>query len=397
MSLTRAVGAIAVPAAALLAAWLAVPRLAEVPPSLSGVKLYAPHIAIAAALAIAIGFGRSRAVFALAVLALGYAALRVVPGDVHAHAILIAVPLNLGALAWRREAPIASAYVLRYAAALAAQVALIAAAGRLLPDGLQAALSQPLFASWGKPAWTQPAMLACACGVALAAAAWIRRREATALALAATAVTYAVAARTAPTEAAPLFIATAALVLGIAVLQDVFRMAFRDPLTDLMSRRALDEHLAALGRRYAIAVVDVDHFKRVNDTYGHETGDQVLKMVAGQLARSGGRAYRHGGEEFTLVFPGHDTDAVWETLEALRKAIAAYPFRLRSGDRAQTGRRGRNRPGGGARLLKVTVSIGVAHAQPGVGPQAVLACADKALYRAKHNGRNAVARHDRRR
>jgi diguanylate cyclase (GGDEF)-like protein len=169
-------------------------------------------------------------------------------------------------------------------------------------------------------------------------------------------------------------------------------MAFRDPLTGLLSRRALDEHLAALGRRYTVAMVDVDHFKRVNDRHGHDTGDQVLKKVARSLSHvRGARAYRYGGEEFTLLFPGRGTDESLERLEALRETIATEPFRLRSASRKATGRRGRNGTARGASSLKVTVSIGVAeNAGADADPAAVIARADKALYRAKHGGRNAV-------
>jgi len=74
----------------------------------------------------------------------------------------------------------------------------------------------------------------------------------------------------------------------------------------LPSRRALIERLPSLGRRYTVAMVDVDHFKNFNDTYGHDAGDQVLRMVASRLGEvsGGGTAFRYGGEEFTILFPG---------------------------------------------------------------------------------------------
>jgi diguanylate cyclase (GGDEF)-like protein len=171
-------------------------------------------------------------------------------------------------------------------------------------------------------------------------------------------------------------------------------MAFRDPLTGLLSRRALDEHLRSLGRRYAVAMVDVDHFKRVNDRHGHDTGDQVLKKVARALSHvPDARAYRYGGEEFTLLVPGRNTEEVLERLEAVRERIASNPFRLRSAPRKMNGRSARNRASAGAPLLKVTVSIGVAESDGANAPPAsVIAKADKALYRAKDRGRNAVCR-----
>ena len=112
-------------------------------------------------------------------------------------------------------------------------------------------------------------------------------------------------------------------------------MAFRDELTGIPSRRALNEQLAALGNRYAIAMLDVDHFKKFNDTYGHDLGDQVLKMVAAHIARvgGGGKAFRYGGEEFTVLFPGTDAEDAIPHLEALREEIESYRMALRGSDR----------------------------------------------------------------
>jgi PleD family two-component response regulator len=158
-------------------------------------------------------------------------------------------------------------------------------------------------------------------------------------------------------------------------------------------------------------VVDIDHFKRFNDTYGHDTGDQVLQLVAVSLSRvtGGGQAYRCGGEEFNILFPGKTTSGVVDHLEQLRAAIASSEFRVRSGDRRQVPRgpdrrnerpRGRKRTGHAIRELaqekspaplSVTVSIGVAtSARERLQPELVLQAADKALYRAKANGRNRV-------
>jgi diguanylate cyclase (GGDEF)-like protein len=107
----------------------------------------------------------------------------------------------------------------------------------------------------------------------------------------------------------------------------------------------------------------------------------------------GARAYRYGGEEFTLLFPGRDADDVLERLEALREEIASSPFRLRSAARKKTGRRGRARAPGSTSTLKVSVSIGVAESEgASAAPGSVVAMADKALYRAKHRGRNMVCR-----
>jgi diguanylate cyclase (GGDEF)-like protein len=194
-----------------------------------------------------------------------------------------------------------------------------------------------------------------------------------------------------------VFIAAGALILTIAVLQDTFRMAFRDELTGLPSRRDLNERMMGLGRRYTIAMVDVDHFKNFNDTYGHDLGDQVLKMVAMKLAEvgGGGTAYRYGGEEFTVLFPGTDLNHAMPHLEALRGEIAGYKLALRTPDRPAKTKSIKRQRGAfrDAKAVSVTVSIGVAQRNDTLAtPMEVIKAADKALYRAKNKGRNQVSR-----
>ena len=100
----------------------------------------------------------------------------------------------------------------------------------------------------------------------------------------------------------------AALCLVWGLLRSSHAMAYRDELTGLPGRRALNERLKMLGGNFTIAMLDVDHFKRFNDTYGHDVGDEVLKLVASRIRRvgGGGTAYRYGGEEFCIVFPRKD-------------------------------------------------------------------------------------------
>jgi diguanylate cyclase (GGDEF)-like protein len=194
---------------------------------------------------------------------------------------------------------------------------------------------------------------------------------------------------------APVFTAAAGLALVLAVLQETYRLAFRDELTRLPSRRALNERLKAVGRRYAVAMVDVDHFKRFNDTYGHAVGDQVLRMVAARLARvgGGGQAFRYGGEEFTVLFPGKGVDEAMPHAQALRAEIDGYRMAIRGSDRPRRERAGRRRRSGvpSAQTVSVTVSIGVAERSGRHDhPEEVIMAADKALYRAKRAGRNQV-------
>lgn len=210
---------------------------------------------------------------------------------------------------------------------------------------------------------------------------------------------------------ATAYFATAAIILASAVVETSYLLAYHDELTTLPSRRAFNDALLRLAPPYSIAMVDIDHFKRCNDTYGHDTGDQVLCMVASKLARvsGGGRAYRCGGEEFAILFPGKTTQDVLEHLEDLRCDIEASRLRLRGSDRRQQPRgpdrrnrstKTRGRTGDVIRQLSrpttssemaVTVSIGVATSRlEKTSAQEIIQAADKALYRAKAEGRNRV-------
>src|SRR5579862_6481007 len=208
-----------------------------------------------------------------------------------------------------------------------------------------------------------------------------------------------------------VYAATAACILATSIIENSYLLAYHDELTTLPSRRAFKDALLRLQDPYSIAVVDIDHFKKFNDTYGHDTGDQVLRLVATALSRvtGGGQAYRCGGEEFNILFPGKTTAEVVEHLQQLRLAIESSEFRIRSGDRRQVSRgpdrrnaraHGRARKGQAIRELSqekspapvsVTVSIGVATSvKDAADPDLVLQAADKALYRAKENGRNRL-------
>jgi diguanylate cyclase (GGDEF)-like protein len=208
------------------------------------------------------------------------------------------------------------------------------------------------------------------------------------------------------------YFAAAGFMLAGAIVETSYLLAYHDELTTLPSRRAFNDALLRLETPYSIAMVDIDHFKRCNDTYGHDTGDQVLRMVASRLARvsGGGQAYRCGGEEFAILFSGKTTSDVLDHLEKLRADIEASKLRLRGPERRQEVRgtdrrtqRARGRVGAGHIIrelakttassdeLSVTASIGVATSK-GEKPSSeeVIQAADKALYRAKAGGRNRV-------
>ncbi|MDY0190727.1 MAG: GGDEF domain-containing protein [Desulfuromonas sp.] len=194
-------------------------------------------------------------------------------------------------------------------------------------------------------------------------------------------------------EVALFYTATAILILLVALLETSHSMAFRDELTGLGSRRSMNDYLQRLAGNYTLTMVDIDHFKRVNDTYGHDIGDQVLKMVASCLTkvRGGGKVFRYGGEEFILVFAGKQREQVLPHVEALRMAIERANFTLRSKTRAQKKPTTRTRMSTKSRQLNVTVSMGVAeHSERKQTTDQVIKLADNALYRAKHGGRNRI-------
>ncbi|MHA6162444.1 GGDEF domain-containing protein [Pseudomonas sichuanensis] len=185
------------------------------------------------------------------------------------------------------------------------------------------------------------------------------------------------------------------LMIAAAVSHEAYQMAFRDELTGLPGRRALNERMQRLGRNYVIAMSDVDHFKKFNDTHGHDVGDQVLRLVASRLSKvtGGGRAYRYGGEEFALVFAGKTAEECLPHLEAVREMIANYAIQLRDqSNRPQDDGAGRQRrSGSGSSTVSVTISIGIAERQlEHRNPEQVLKSADQALYSAKGAGRNCV-------
>ncbi len=169
------------------------------------------------------------------------------------------------------------------------------------------------------------------------------------------------------------------IIIFILLIRESYRLAFYDELTSLPGRRALVEDMAKLGIKYSLAMIDIDHFKKFNDTYGHDTGDEVLKMVASKLANvgGGGKAYRYGGEEFVLLFPSKDADECYTHTDILRDTIAKSPFSIRNKKSSKT--------------IYINISSGVVQkSSKDRDPFAVMKRADNALYKAKKAGRNQV-------
>ena len=164
-------------------------------------------------------------------------------------------------------------------------------------------------------------------------------------------------------------------------------LAAVDPLTGLGGRRAMDERLlqekarmVREGRRCAIALMDVDHFKRVNDAHGHSTGDQVLvrfaSMLQGNLRPYDG-VYRYGGEEFVLCLPGVEATVAQRMVERILTTFTCTPFETPAGS-----------------PFFVSFSAGISEVKPDLAPAQSLSLADAALYQAKSAGRNRVVLSD---
>jgi diguanylate cyclase (GGDEF)-like protein len=193
-----------------------------------------------------------------------------------------------------------------------------------------------------------------------------------------------------------LFCSLIAGALLVTLLFNSHDLAFLDELTGLPGRRALMNELKHCGKHYCVVMADIDHFKKFNDTHGHDTGDDVLRIVAQELGkvRGGGQAFRYGGEEFTLLFKRKLAEEADPFIETLRQNIADYPLIIRdTKNRPKT----HNKKKVNAKIntkknqVQVTVSFGIAQRRPEQKPENVMKSADQALYRAKEQGRNCIS------
>jgi diguanylate cyclase (GGDEF)-like protein len=397
----KTISTIALPAGLLALAVLAL-NLPWLPPeSLEAFLRVYPWVVLVLGVLLGIRFRRGRVVFALLALALTDMALRSFPvragADDAGHLALAAasfmLPLNLGWLALARERGTLTAPGFLRFVVIAAQPALLSFIWLSFHPGLTSLLERPFLPVLLVPTARLPhlALVAFALALAAAATAWVRRQGflESGFFWALVASSFALATGG---DATVAYLATAGLILVVALVEATFAMAYRDALTGLPSRRAFDEALGKLSGRFALAMVDIDHFKDVNDRHGHDVGDQVLRMVAARLARiADARAFRFGGEEFALIFQGRSRREAMAVLERERKDVEDVDFGLRGEDRPRRKpKRVAPRPPGSPRL-KITVSAGVAE-QGGrlTTPEEVLRAADEALYRAKRAGRNKV-------
>jgi diguanylate cyclase (GGDEF)-like protein len=401
----RAAGNFFLPLLIVGASFLLASYAPALPDFFLALKIYAPYFTLGTGLLVALAFKRGRALFAILSLLLAYACCRAffadsVPQDFVSRtvygAICIFVPLNLAFLASVQERGALNTYGGRRLAALLIAIGVTAAVISGGHAGITDLLYRPLVAgaSPGESTIPHAGLAAMLLSLVAALVMAVRRGGVIEAALAVSVAAFAAACNAAATPDLFLWFTAAGVILTAAVLQDSHRMAFRDELTGLPGRRALNEGLMALEGNYAIAMLDVDHFKAFNDRWGHDVGDQVLRLVASRIQRvgGGGKAYRYGGEEFTIVFPGRRALEAMPRLDALRRNIGEYKLRIRC--------RGRPREAGGAQAgsallnewISVTVSAGIAERGGRMSAEEVIRAADQALYRAKGAGRNRVSR-----
>jgi len=366
----------------------------------NGLATVFPFTVAAAAVLLGWRFNRSRLVFAIALLALTeYLLLKGVeaPRDrFYYQAMTFLLPINLALVALLPErGTLTPAGLMRWVLLGVQILVVVFLAQSFSTKALGFLTTQLLPARW--TAWTpvnQPSIVAFLAIGALLFMAWLREPQSPVRGyFYALMAVFAALSWPAAGAGQEIWLATAGLILVIAVIEASYMMAYRDGLTELPGRRALNEALPRLSGQFTVAMVDVDHFKRFNDTYGHDAGDHVLRLVAARLAQSpgGGTAYRYGGEEFALVFPGKGQDECLPHLEELREIIETSRFTMRRRFRPRVkpkNDKGRKtRPG-----ITITVSIGVAERNNrNTSPDQVVQAADKALYRAKEAGRNRVS------
>jgi diguanylate cyclase (GGDEF)-like protein len=406
---------VAIIVVAALALWVG-PAL---PPTLSGLKQAGAYFVLLAGAGMSLWFNRGRAFVATVSLLLAYLgyryALDLGADSFAARAVytaaVVLVPLNVLVALLLPERGVSYHGDYRWLFIVAGEILLvvwIASSGR---SPLSGAAWQELLEHWllrSPPAPFVGRVLFCAAFVAAVWRAWPPGFpkhggpvSPLAVGIAGALVAFFIGCESASNEAVfGVFTAAAGAILVVAMLQESHRLAFNDELTGLPGRRALQEAMAGLGPHYTLAMADVDHFKSFNDAHGHDIGDQVLKLVAARLAEveGGGRAFRYGGEEFTVLFPEKTLGEALPHLEALRASVEAYRMAVRGEDRPKKKEEGEKRRTGedsvpAEKILSVTISIGLAEPKgEGVAPAQVLKAADQALYRAKQGGRNRVSR-----
>lgn len=368
-----------------------------------------PLLVLAAGLLLGWRFNRSRLVFALLILATANrlfvhfennALHSTDAGKLTFYAAAILLPINFAILSSIKERGITSPSGIRRICLIFAQPAAVFMLWHQFHKRFVSYLGHPIIrASFLKYApalhLPQAAVAAAILGFLTLAFRYYRVRGPVEIGfLWALAAVYCGLLMKGPGALSTFYFSTAGLILIVSVIEASYAMAFHDELTGLPARRSLNEFMLRMGNKYSVAMVDIDFFKKFNDRYGHDIGDEVLRMVASKISgvNGGGKPFRYGGEEFTVVFPGKSRQDALPHLEQLRSAIQSAGFVIRARNRPRK-RPDKPKPSRATqKKVRVTISIGVAERDTKhSSPQEVIKSADKALYRAKKAGRNRVS------
>ena len=310
--------------------------------------------------------------------------------------LCILIPLNFLIFNYLKERGILNQYGIRRLLFVGLQIAVAFWLVKTNQFGISTYVSMDLLLHplQGKTIIKQPGQLAICFSLLVLCTHWLLRPNQLRGAWILSLISVIVALHFAPnTQLATVYFMIAGLILVCAIIINSYNLAYKDELTQMPSRRALKQQLSSLGKTYTLAMVDIDHFKKVNDNYGHDVGDEVLKMLAAHLlsVEGGGKAYRYGGEEFTIIFPGKDASTATVYLDALRNKIASKPFIIRNKKRPKEKSAKKSTKSDNSQKLNITVSIGVAENQAKYNStQDIMKSADNALYIAKKKGRNRV-------
>ncbi|MDH5649932.1 MAG: GGDEF domain-containing protein, partial [Gammaproteobacteria bacterium] len=312
------------PTVVLVAGAAILSRQIAVHPALLDFFHLIPYVFLAAALALSWRFNQGRSFFLLCILTLCYWGLDSIVRSHDATAIkavsvyagvCFLLPVNFAAFSWLKERGVFNKFNIGRYLVILVQIVIVALVANLSVDSHLQSLfvrfdNSGLLAMHRLPQMAQ--VLFFLALMALLAQLFVHRSALGggaigALIAMALALNYEIGG-----FESILYSGIASLLLLVAVVQDSYILAYHDELTGLPGRRALNEQMMRLGNKYVLAMVDVDHFKQFNDKYGHDTGDQVLRFVAAKMeaVRGGGKAYRYGGEEFTILFSGKDVPDV---------------------------------------------------------------------------------------
>jgi len=396
-----------VPLIGIFLVFIGMPYVSRFPPEVIDKIPYVPYLIFTGAIIMGVFFKRHRTTLIGLVIAIAYIALHnisVVTEFSAQHLVVLAMvnillPLNVASLTSRRDQPILSVQSFIGSGAISLQLlGCYWLYQNYLPELTQWLLFTPEVLAQLLPASIPLSVLIAYIVSSIAMLGQIINKK-TVFEVAFFGALLATALAFHTTMALPanaIFMLLAGILLIWGLAHNSYLIAYIDELTELPGRRAMNEEMARLRGKYAIAMLDIDHFKKFNDTYGHEVGDQVLRMVASKIGavHGNGKPFRYGGEEFAVIFTGKDSKTSFPFLSNLRETVDSARLILRNQDRPA------NKPENipprkiSWQEVHVTISIGVANTNEEFNTaEEVLKAADEALYRSKEKGRNCISQH----